>query len=145
MIMTSGQSYETVVVGLSEGDAPVKFTMRKTFARSEFQASQDPLPRQNLATGCDPALIQKAPLANPRFKVEVGVTKKNNVLVCRTTYSQVEDDKGRRSDKKDKSYTAFASVSLARASLDPTQPADAACIYQMRDVKDWSAKETVEA
>jgi hypothetical protein len=141
--MTSPKTYLTVVAGLSEGDAPVKFTMKKTFARSEFQEEQAPLPRQNLATGCDPALIQERPLANPRFKVEVGVTKKDNVLICRTTYSQVKGDHGVE-NKKDKVYTSFASISAARTSLDASAPADAACIYQMRDLKDWESKDASE-
>lgn len=149
--MTSRKSYQTVVVNLSDpSDAPVKFTMAKTLARSEFQLAQEPvapLPRQNLATGCDPALIQKAPeapLANPRFKVEVGFTTKYNVLICRTTYSQVKNDKGQTENKKDKTYTQYPSISAARSSLDASAPADAACAYQMKDLKDWAAVETAE-
>lgn len=142
--MTSRKTYLTVVVGLSEGDAPVKFTMKKTFARSQFQKSQEPAPRVDLATGCDPALIPARPLANPRFKVEVGVTEKGNVLICRTTYSQTKNADGNTEDKKDKVYTSFATLSAARAALDATQPADAACIYQMKDVKDFAATDPTE-
>lgn len=151
--MTNGSSYEAVVANLSDklGDgsfAPVTFTMDGTLARSEFQEYQEPVkaPRQNLATGCDPALIQKAPvqLAKPRFKVEIGFTTKFNLLVCRTTYTQELNADGKVENKKDKTYTAFKSVSDARASLDPNQPADAACIYQLRDVKDADVVETQE-
>jgi hypothetical protein len=138
MNMTSGKKYLDVVSGLSTDGAPVSFTMKKTLARSTFDAARN----VNLASDGDPSLSPEVPAS--RFKVEVGVTSKYNVLICRTTYGFEKNDEGKVVSTKTKTYTSVAGVAGAVSALDPTQPADAACVFQMKDLKAWAAVETVE-
>jgi hypothetical protein len=128
--MTNGRSYTTVVVGTGS-DAPVKFSVRKTFARSVFN--------EGGATGGDPTVKP----AGER-KIEVGVTNKNTVLVCKTAYDYVKNADGEFEFKKNKTYTKFDSLSAVVASLDATKPEEASVAFQMKDLKDWAAQETVE-
>lgn len=136
--MTSGSSYQEVVSGLSTDGAPVKFSVKKTLAKSIYDASKG----VNLASGSDPALRPEVPAST--FKVEIGVTAKFSVIVCRTTYGFEKNDKGQVVSTKTKTFTSVNGVDGARSVMDATAPADAACLFQLKDLKAWAAKETVE-
>lgn len=136
--MTSDKKYLDVVSGLSQDGAPVSFTMKKTLARSSFDAARN----TNLAEGSDPSLKPEIPAS--RFKVEIGVTSKYNVLICRTTYGYEKNKDGKVVSTKTKTYTSVSGVDGARSAMDATAPADAACLFQLKDLKAYEAIETVE-